>query len=76
MAWYLAIEPVRHDGQRLAPGSRVELEDAEATPLLALRVIQPEDAKTLNVERFEPAAGKTDSADRSAAPAKPKRGAA
>lgn len=34
MKAYLVNSPVRHDGERFAPGSVLELSDADARPLL------------------------------------------
>lgn len=39
MAKYKVLTPVDHDGERFEPGKYIELDDAQAKPLLAVRAI-------------------------------------
>lgn len=40
MNTYRILTPVEHDGKRFEPGYTIDLEDAQAAPLLALAAIE------------------------------------
>lgn len=41
MGAYVCLEPIKHDGRPFNPGSRIDLTDEQAEPLLALDAIAP-----------------------------------
>lgn len=52
---YAALGAVLHDGERFAPGAPIELEEAQAAPLLAAGAIAPAPEEAKETEPAEPA---------------------
>lgn len=54
MKTYITIEPIRHDGKDIPPGSTIELDDKQAEALIACKAIEA-DGKAAVVAPTDPA---------------------